>query len=67
MDPSRVDPAIITATRALFWRLAASVTGAALERKSMLRQALNWAPIVLFGCLAFVLGRLAGELLRLVH
>jgi hypothetical protein len=65
MDGSRDEHAMVVTTKTAFWHLAACVTGAALERKSTLRSALAWAPVLLGGALAFALGRLAGELLRL--
>ena len=65
MDAFRDEHAMVVTAKAAFWRLAACVTGAALERKSTLRSALAWAPALLGGALAFALGRLSGELLRL--
>jgi hypothetical protein len=65
MDAFRDEHGMVVTAKAAFWHLAACVTGAALERKSTLRSALAWAPALLGGALAFALGRLAGELLRL--
>ena len=49
--------------RIFFWRLAANVTGAAVQNQHMLRRAAWLAPILLAGLAAYFLGRMFGTLL----
>ncbi len=49
--------------RIFFWRLAANLTGAAVQKQHMLRRAVWIAPIVLAGLTAYFLGRMFGTLL----
>ncbi len=49
--------------RIFFWRLAAGVTGAAVQNQQMLRRAIWIAPILLAGAAAYFLGRMFGTLL----
>ncbi len=49
--------------RIFFWRLAAGVTGAAVQNQQKLRRAIWIAPILLAGAAAYFLGRMFGTLL----
>jgi hypothetical protein len=49
--------------RIFFWRLAANVTGAAVQNQHKLRRAAWLAPILLAGLAAYFLGRMFGTLL----
>lgn len=49
--------------RCAFWRLAAQLTGMAVRKKMFLKQLLTYIPLALAGAAAYVLGRLAGEIL----
>jgi hypothetical protein len=49
--------------RIFFWRVAANLTGAAVQNQQVLRRALWVAPILLAGLAAYFLGRMFGTLL----
>ena len=49
--------------RIFFWRVAANLTGAAVQNQHVLRRAIWIAPIVLAGLAAYFLGRMFGTLL----
>jgi len=49
--------------RIFFWRLAANLTGAAVQNQQKLRRAAWVAPILLAGLAAYFLGRMFGTLL----
>jgi hypothetical protein len=49
--------------RIFFWRVAANLTGAAVQNQQALRKAVWIAPILLAGLGAYFLGRLFGTLL----
>ena len=49
--------------RIFFWRLAANLTGAAVQNQHTLRRAAWIAPIVIAGIAAYFLGRMFGTIL----
>jgi hypothetical protein len=49
--------------RIFFWRLAANVTGVAIQNQNKLRRAAWIVPILLAGAAAYFLGRMFGTLL----
>lgn len=49
--------------RIFFWRLAANLTGVAVQNQNKLRRAVWIAPILLAGVAAYFLGRMFGTLL----
>ncbi len=49
--------------RIFFWRIAAGVTGTAVQNQQKLRRAIWIAPILLAGAAAYFLGRMFGTLL----
>jgi hypothetical protein len=49
--------------RIFFWRLAANLTGTAVQNQHKLRRAAWIAPILLAGLAAYFLGRIFGTLL----
>jgi hypothetical protein len=49
--------------RRAFWRTAAELTGWAVRHKDELQTSLSYAPFVLAGALAYLLGRLVGAVL----
>ena len=53
----------ITAIKLAFWRTAASAMGFAIRRKNILERTINYAPFAVAGAVAYLLGRLIGELL----
>ncbi len=53
----------ITTIKLAFWRTAASVMGFAIRRKTTLERTINYAPFAVAGAVAYLLGRLIGELL----
>jgi hypothetical protein len=46
-----------------FWRAAASAMGFAVRKKKTLERSINYAPFAVAGAVAYLLGRLIGELL----
>jgi hypothetical protein len=46
-----------------FWRSAATITGLAVRKKSLLQRTLMFAPVVIASALAYMLGWFFGELL----
>lgn len=46
-----------------FWRAAASAMGFAIRQKKILERTINYAPFAVAGAVAYLLGRLIGELL----
>ena len=49
--------------RIFFWRIAAHVTGAAVQNQQLLRRAVWLLPILIAGIAAYLLGRMFGTLL----
>lgn len=49
--------------RIFFWRVAAQVTGAAVQNQQLLRRAVWLLPILIAGIAAYLLGRMVGTLL----
>lgn len=49
--------------RIFFWRVAAQVTGAAVQNQQLLRRAVWLLPILIAGIAAYLLGRMFGTLL----
>jgi len=49
--------------RITFWRTAAYLTGMAVNHKSMIQRVLYLAPVGLAAVLAYIFGRLLGEIL----
>jgi hypothetical protein len=46
-----------------FWRTTAACLGWVVRRKNTFRIGLRYSPFILVGALAFILGRVVGELL----
>jgi hypothetical protein len=46
-----------------FWRMTASLMGLAVRRKRVVERWITYAPFAIAGGIAFLLGRLIGELL----
>lgn len=56
-------PHTIDLMKATFWRIAASLIGFAVRRKRIFERILTYTPFVIAGAVAYMLGRLLGELL----
>jgi prepilin signal peptidase PulO-like enzyme (type II secretory pathway) len=61
MDKKLSNPLITM--KLAFWRAAASAMGFAVRKKKNLERAINFAPFAVAGAVAYLLGRLIGELL----
>ena len=61
MDKNYSHP--IDMMKVTFWRLAASMIGIAVRRKDIFERILTYTPFVIAGAVAYMLGRLIGELL----
>jgi len=46
-----------------FWRMTASLIGIAVRRKRVVERWITYAPLAIAGSIAFLLGRLIGDLL----
>lgn len=49
--------------RILFWRSAAYLTGFAVSNRKLVHRTLTYAPIAIGGAIAYLIGRLIGEIL----
>jgi len=49
--------------KATFWRIAASLIGIAIRRRKVFDRVMTYTPFAIAGIVAYMLGRLIGELL----